>query len=138
MTERKPPGVSFESWVDRQIREAEERGEFANLPGKGKPLTGENEPYDEMWWLRQKLERENLSYTPPTLALRKEAQDALKAARKAPTEQEARQLIEAINTRIREALRHPLEGPPLNITPFDTDHVAKEWRASHQPPPTPK
>ena len=32
MTERKPPGVSFESWVDKQIREAEARGEFAELP----------------------------------------------------------------------------------------------------------
>ena len=35
MTERKPPGVSWESWIDRQIREAEERGAFADLPGAG-------------------------------------------------------------------------------------------------------
>lgn len=27
-TERKSPGVSFETWIDRQIREATERGEF--------------------------------------------------------------------------------------------------------------
>ena len=36
MTERKPPGVSFESWTDRQIREAEARGEFAELPDAGR------------------------------------------------------------------------------------------------------
>ncbi|WNI16501.1 DnaJ family domain-containing protein [Actinacidiphila sp. ITFR-21] len=42
MTERKPPGVSFESWTDKQIREAEARGAFADLPGVGKPLPALN------------------------------------------------------------------------------------------------
>ena len=28
----------WESWIDQQIREAQERGEFDNLPGKGRPL----------------------------------------------------------------------------------------------------
>ena len=31
--------IVFESAIDRQIREAQERGEFDNLPGRGKPLT---------------------------------------------------------------------------------------------------
>ena len=38
MSERKPRGVSFESWVERQVREARERGAFDDLPGAGKPL----------------------------------------------------------------------------------------------------
>ena len=38
MTERKPPGMSFTSWIDQQINEATERGLFDNLPGAGKPL----------------------------------------------------------------------------------------------------
>lgn len=74
MTERKPPGVDFETWVERQIREAMERGEFDNLSGAGKPLPAES--YDELWWVKQTLRRENVSYLPPTLALRKEAEDA--------------------------------------------------------------
>ena len=37
---RKPKGASWESWVDRQIRDGIERGEFDNLPGKGRPLEG--------------------------------------------------------------------------------------------------
>ena len=49
MTERKPPGVSFETWADKQIREAEERGAFEGLTGKGKPLPSLNAPYDELW-----------------------------------------------------------------------------------------
>ena len=28
----------WESWIDQQIREAQERGEFDNLPGKGQRL----------------------------------------------------------------------------------------------------
>src|ERR671931_357603 len=31
-----------ESAVEKQIREAQERGEFDNLPGAGKPLSGES------------------------------------------------------------------------------------------------
>ena len=38
MTERKPREISFTSWIDRQINEAQERGDFDNLPGAGKPL----------------------------------------------------------------------------------------------------
>ena len=37
--------MSFhESWVEKQIREAQERGEFDNLPGAGKPLSGARRP----------------------------------------------------------------------------------------------
>ena len=38
MTERKPPGTSWETWIDAQIRVAMEQGAFDNLPGAGKPL----------------------------------------------------------------------------------------------------
>ena len=43
------PLRSWESAVDRQIREAEERGAFDDLPGKGKPLP--HEPWDGDWAL---------------------------------------------------------------------------------------
>ena len=75
MTERKPAGVSFESWVDKQIREAEQRGDFSQLPGFGKPLPGIDRPYDETWWIKAKMQREGVSMLPPALALRKEAVD---------------------------------------------------------------
>ena len=35
---RRVPFHQFEGWIDRQIRQAQERGDFDNLPGKGKPL----------------------------------------------------------------------------------------------------
>jgi hypothetical protein len=132
MTERKPPGISFESWVDRQIREAEERGAFENLPGAGKPLRDANAPYDESWWLKQKMRDEGLSHLPPTLALRKEAEDALKAASRARSEAEVRRVVEGVNEKIREAFRRPLPGPPLNLAPYDVDAVVAEWRGRRE------
>lgn len=131
MTERKPPGVSFESWVDRQIREAEERGAFDELPGAGKPLPGLDQPYDELWWVREKLARENVSALPPSLVLAKEAEEALAAAESAPSEAEARRIAEEINVRIRAALSDPPEGPRLTLRPFDVEGVAAEWRRRH-------
>ncbi|GAU65686.1 hypothetical protein SSP35_02_00530 [Streptomyces sp. NBRC 110611] len=131
MTERKPPGVTFETWVDKQIREATERGDFAGLPGAGKPLPHLDRPYDDMWWVKEKMDREHLSYLPPSLALRKEAEEALKAAADAPSEAALRRILTAVNERIRAALRTPLDGPPLQLVPFDIDEQARKWRERH-------
>ncbi|GGT20851.1 DUF1992 domain-containing protein [Nonomuraea spiralis] len=133
MTDRKPPGMPFESWVDRQIREATERGQFDDLPGAGKPLPGLDRPHDEMWWIKQKLESEGLSMPlPPTLALRKEAEEALRQARGARSETEVRQVLEEVNEKIRQAIRKGLSGPPLNLMPFDVESVVSEWRESRR------
>ncbi|MFJ6796156.1 DUF1992 domain-containing protein [Streptomyces sp. NPDC091268] len=123
MTERKPPGVGFESWVDRQIRESADRGEFEDLPGFGKPLASLDAPYDELWWIKGKMHREGFSSLPPALALRKEAEDALEAARAAPSERRARAILAEVNEKIRAALRRPPPGPPLKLTEFDVEEV---------------
>ena len=129
MTERKPPGVSFETWVDRQIREAEARGEFADLPGAGRPMPAVTDtPYDELWWIKRKMAREGLSVLPPTLALRKEAEDALAAASVAPSERVVRRIVEDINVKIREVMFKPPPGPPLGLKPYDVDEIVRDWR----------
>ena len=60
MTERKPPGVSWETWIDRQVREGMERGDFDDLPGHGRPLRDLDQPRDELWWVKDKLRREGV------------------------------------------------------------------------------
>lgn len=130
MTERKPFGEAFETFVDRQIREARERGEFNDLPGKGKPLTGLDET-DELWWVRRKLAEEGLTYTPPSLVLRKEAEQALADALDATTEASCRSIIGAINDQIRAANRRRLDGPPVTLVPYDVDDVVAAWRRRH-------
>ncbi|GGZ07543.1 DUF1992 domain-containing protein [Streptomyces nitrosporeus] len=128
MTERKPAGVSFDSWVDRQIHEAEQRGDFSRLPGFGKPLPGLDRPYDEDWWIKAKMQREGVSVLPPSLVLRKEAEDAREDAVGAASEAEARSILTEVNERIRAALRRPPQGPPLKLRPFDVEAVLAERR----------
>ncbi|WP_329568921.1 J-domain-containing protein [Kitasatospora sp. NBC_01266] len=132
MTERKPPGLSFESWIDKQIREATERGEFDNLSGAGKPLRNENQPYHEMWWVREKMERENLTYMPPSMAIRSEVEEAVETARKAPSERVLRQILTEVNEKIDAAMRRPLEGPPLHLAPVDIEAAVREWKQKRQ------
>ncbi|MGV9758707.1 DnaJ family domain-containing protein [Streptomyces tricolor] len=129
MTERKPPGVPFESWVDKQIRDAQGRGEFDRLPGTGAPLPADvDSTYDELWWVKRKLAREGLAVLPPALALRKEAEDALEAAYAAPSERIARKIIEDVNVRIKDMMFKPPPGPPLGKKPYDVEQVVREWR----------
>ncbi|MGP3635493.1 J-domain-containing protein [Streptomyces sp. 24-1644] len=132
MTERKPPGVSFESWVDKQIREAEERGDVSQLPGFGKPLPGLERPYDETWWIKAKMQREGLSVLPPALALRKEAEDVVESVARARTEAEVRRVLTEVNEKINKALLMPPEGPPLNLKPFDVEAAVQEWREARE------
>lgn len=141
MTERKPPGVDFESFIDKQIREASERGAFENLPGRGKPLPGEEAPYDELWWVKRKLSEEGVSYLPATLELRKRVEDEIAAARQALSEAEVRRRVEAVNARIEQAMRTPMDGPPHGLVPYDIDDLVRDWRDQHtrdvreSPPP---
>ncbi|MEW2274399.1 DUF1992 domain-containing protein [Streptomyces griseofuscus] len=129
MTERKPPGVPFESWVDKQIQDAQARGEFERLPGAGEPLPAEvDSTYDELWWVKRKMAREGLAVLPPALALRKEAEDALTAAYAAPSERMARKIIEDVNVKIRDMMFKPPPGPPLGKKPYDVEDVVREWR----------
>lgn len=132
VTERKPAGVSFESWVDKQIRESEQRGDFSQLPGFGKPLEGLDRPYDEAWWIKAKMEREGMSVLPPALALRKEAEETLAAVPGTPTEARVRRMLDEVNEKIAEAVRRPPPGPLLNLEPFDVEAVVEEWRTARR------
>jgi hypothetical protein len=128
MTERKPPGLPWESWIDRQIRRARERGEFDDLPGAGRPIPDLDKPFDEWWWVKDKLRREGLSYMPPSIALRKEAQEALEAARSASSEEEVRTIVSELNDKIRAANRRGIPGPSLMLVPRDVERIVRDWR----------
>ena len=130
---RRPKGASWESWVEQQIRVGMERGDFENLPGTGKPLDGIAPDveirHDEDWWLKAKLRRERLSYLPPTLAVRKELEEAREAIARASQERVVRRIVGDINQRIREVNRRGAEGPPSTVMPLDEDAVVAKWRA---------
>src|SRR5919205_3216744 len=105
----------YESAVDRAVREAQERGEFDNLPGAGKPLPDAGREYQEDWWITAWLRREGegASMLPPTLQLRREAEDVEKLVDRRASEAAVRDLVAALNEQIRKARVGLLEGPPV-------------------------
>jgi Domain of unknown function (DUF1992) len=131
MSERKPPGVSWETWIDRQVRAGMERGEFDDLPGHGKPIPDVDRPHDELWWVKQKLAREGVSFLPPTLALRKEVDDARDEIAAAPSEAEVRRIVEDINSKIRRVNSQATSGPPSTLVPLPVEDVVAAWREAH-------
>ena len=120
----------YESSIDRQLREARERGEFDDLPGAGKPLSGAGSEYDEDWWVKDWLQREGggSGVLPATLALRREAEDLPAIVDRLGYEAAVRERVDAVNDRIRRARAGQLDGPPVLLKPFDADDVVRGWR----------
>ena len=113
MTQRKPPGMSFETWVDQQITQAQARGEFDGLAGAGKPLPKWSPDEGAYEWVVAKARKENLDVLgmlPPGLALRKEREDLPRRAEPLPTESAVRALAEDYNERVQQFWRRPQES----------------------------
>ncbi|MEC3914790.1 DnaJ family domain-containing protein [Nocardia sp. CDC160] len=129
MTERKTPGLSFESWIDKQVREATERGEFDNLPGAGKPIPAG--AADENWWIRSYLKREGAAadaLLPESIVLRRERERMPETVRDMASEAEVRAAVAELNDRIVQWLRMPTE-PHVPIGPLKVEDVVETWRA---------
>jgi hypothetical protein len=119
----------YESMIERAIRAAQERGEFDDLPGAGKPLPDRGQPYDENWWLKDLVRRENITgVLPASMALRKDLDDLAEAAAKMPTEADVRALVADLNRRIVLARRGHLDGPPVVVSTLDVEKVVAAWR----------
>lgn len=70
----------WESWIDQQIREAQERGEFDDLPGKGKPVDLTPNPYAQDRELAYKILRD-AGYAPDWIELGKAIRSRLERER---------------------------------------------------------
>jgi hypothetical protein len=121
----------FESLIEARIREARENGEFDNLPGAGKPIPGRGEPYDENWWLKQMMRREDLGEVtlPGSLKLARDIERIGQHVRKLRSEQRVREAVAELNERIEEYHRRPTE-PYIKAQPVDADEVVRVWRAA--------
>src|SRR6478609_6862987 len=119
----------YESWVDRQVREAIERGEFDNLPGAGKPIRGLDGRQDENWWIRRKLESEDIRGALPTsLSLRKEIEELPDRLAEERNERDVREIVEDLNARIRDAVARRVEGPVVFIKTVNVETAVDRWR----------
>ena len=129
----------FRSVVDAQIRAAEARGAFDNLPGAGKPIPGLMDPDDPMWWIRGFIEREKIpteAILPPSLAMRREIEKLPETLGAMRSEREVREHAEDLNHRIRRWIQIPI-GPQGPRAPVDVAAVVAGWKQARPPPPRP-
>ena len=134
MTERKPPDITFRSWIDQQIAEAEERGAFDNLPGTGKPLPNRADP--ENAWLIDWMRREGISteeLLPTPLKLRKQSSRLASSVHELGSEREVRDAVDELNYQIKEWRKIPI-GPPIFVPLVDAEAMVGKWREARHPP----
>jgi hypothetical protein len=129
----------FRSVVETQIRSAEARGAFDNLPGAGKPIPGLMDPDDPMWWIKGFVQREGVpgeAMLPPSLALRREVEKLPETVRTMRSGGAVRDHVEDLNHRIRRWIQIPV-GPQVPLRTVDVDEVVAAWRAARAAPPPP-
>jgi hypothetical protein len=117
-------------WVELQVKRAQERGDFDDLPGFGKPLKDLGTQHDPDWWVKQLVEREQISgVLPPALQLRSDDAQLDDKLDRIGTEREARAELEDFNDRVRKARIQPLGGPPMITQERDVDEEVDRWKA---------
>lgn len=131
-----------ESALDKAIR----RGDFDDLPGRGKPLSGLHNSQDPDWWIKAKMDHEDMSgVAPAAFQLRKEnavLEDTLDAFSR---EADVRAYLAGFNDRVRDAVMDLREGPPVFTPPRRVEDEVAAWRVRRaakaatptSPPPAP-
>jgi hypothetical protein len=136
VTERKPTGMSFETWVDTQIAQGMARGDFDDLPGAGKPLPARSADESAYEWVIAKARKENLDLTgmlPPGMRLRRERDLLPAVAADLPSEAAVRALAEDYNHRVEQFWRRPQLTPDVVPGLADVDALVEQWRANRPP-----
>jgi hypothetical protein len=137
VTERKPQGTSFRSWVDQQVADAERRGVFDGLPGAGKPLDLSGGGDFTGKWLRDYVRREGASFEdalPLPLRLRKESERLAETAASFPSEAAVRAAAGDLNRRVTDWRRIPV-GPPVYVKLADEEALVAAWRQAREQAP---
>jgi hypothetical protein len=116
-----------QTWVDLQVRQAMERGDFDDLPGTGKPIPDLGEHHDPDWWIKKLVEREKIAVLPPSVQLRKEDAELDERLDKLAQEADVRREVEDFNKRVVAARYRLPEGPPLVTMPRDVDETLAAW-----------
>ena len=125
--------LDWDTLAEQRIREAQAAGQFENLPGFGQPIPGLDQPHDELWWVKEKLKREQLSSLPPALEIRLDVERTLKRVAVLHAEEQVRETIRSLNERIRKASLGPVWGPPVDVVPLDVDELVAQWRKTNAP-----
>ena len=134
-----PPGaagaVDRAAYIESAIQVAIRRGDFDDLPGAGKPIEGLGTHHDPDWWIRRKIETENLTgLGPPAILLRAEDRELNDQLDLLGRESDVRAVLEDFNRRVLESRRQLMGGPPVVTQPRDVNAEVEAWaerRAVH-------
>jgi Domain of unknown function (DUF1992) len=142
MTERKPTGMSFETWVESQISQGLARGDFEGLAGAGRPLPRRDREETAYDWAVEKARREGVdtgAMLPPGLALRRERDELPARVVGLASEDVVRALAEDYNARVEAFWRRPQESRWAPVPGLaDVDALVEHWRATRPPAPPPR
>ncbi|MQA34739.1 DUF1992 domain-containing protein [Modestobacter roseus] len=145
MTERKPDGMSFDTWVERQIDRARAEGAFDDLAPAGKPLPRRDREETAYDWALAWARREDgdagtlvAGMLPTGFGLRKEREQLPALVARQPTEAAARAVVEAHNARVDQYYRRPVEGVWVPVGMADVDAELAAWRRNRPPAPSPE
>lgn len=115
--------------IETAIQVAIRRGEFDDLPGAGKPIQGLGAQHDPDWWIRRKIETENLTgLGPPAIMLRSEDRGLDAQLDLLGRETDVREVLEDFNRRVVEARRQLQGGPPVVTPTRDVEAEIAAWR----------
>ena len=123
---RKPPGMSWESYVERQIQEARERGDFDDRRQGDSSVTSAT-TYDENWWIKEKLHREKINGAPPTVQLRLRVERERQQLGERPSVDAVRGLVAKLNDEILATNAGNL-GPLLPQPSLDPGDWVRAWK----------
>ena len=131
MTARKPAELSFEGWIEQQIRAAQRDGLFDDLPGAGRPQPSDDVA-DPHWWTKQLLRREQVELLPPALELRRSVEKALAALPALRDERGVRALLLGVDAEIRRVNATVTTGPLTTQAPLDVEALVAAWRRARE------
>ncbi len=131
------------TWVDLQLRQAMERGDFDDLPGAGKPIRDLGTQHDPDWWVKQLIERERITgVLPPALQLRKDDAELDGRLDRLISESDVREQLDDFNKRVLAGRRQLQGGPPVITPSRDVEAEIGRWRergaARHTGPRAPR
>ena len=127
---KKPPGVKTADWVEGLISDAQKRGEFDNLSGKGKPIPGLDKPYDPDWWIKQKLNDENIDFSPEPIKLKRAAEQRIEELMKFNSQEALVNEIMGINQLIKQANSLPQPAGTVPMPLLDEETEISRWKAT--------
>lgn len=115
-------------WVDTVVDQAIRRGEFDDLPLAGKPIPGLGGTHDPDWWLKNLVEREQITGVLPAAQLRRDDAELDETLDREPEEARVRTIVEEFNARVVDARRQLLGGPPVVTPTRDVEREVARWR----------